>query len=164
MEIVLKLIRFDLRKSEEWAEFYDLFTAYLAEVCDEEEYRENIADLHDDALNQQLIQQTQDANRPYLIQRIVRNGECVGMISCAFDSQSRRGFINNFYVRPEHRKQGIGVSAYAAMEAQLRELGAAHVELMPVETAVGFYERMGFASSGITAEGERVYGKEIRAE
>lgn len=161
---MLKLIRFDLRRREEWAEFYDLFTAYLAEVCDEEEYRENVADLHDNALNQQLIQQTLDASRPYFIQRIVYDGECAGMISCAFDARSRRGFINNFYVCPAHRRAGIGAAACRLVEDQLRELGAAHMELIPVDGAVGFYKRIGFAPLRITSEGERVYRKDIRRE
>lgn len=161
---MLELIRFDLRNREEWAQFYDLFTAYLAEVCDEEEYRENIADLHDDGLNQQLIRQTLDASRPYFIQRIVQSGECVGMISCAYDAQNRRGFINNFYVCPAHRRAGIGAAACRLVEEQLRELGAAHMELIPVDGAVGFYERIGFAPSRITAEGEQVYRRDLRRE
>lgn len=52
---MLKLVRFDLRNPAEWDEFYNLFSAYLEEVCDDDEYQENIADLHDETLNSQMI-------------------------------------------------------------------------------------------------------------
>lgn len=66
---MLKLIRFDLCKSAEWEHFYNLFAAYLAEVCDEEEYQENIDDLHNEALNRQMIEQTLQAHNPYFVMR-----------------------------------------------------------------------------------------------
>ena len=55
---MIELIRFYLQKKDEWDDFYDWFSSYLSEVCDEEEYQENIDDLHNDELNAQMIEQT----------------------------------------------------------------------------------------------------------
>jgi len=158
---MLKLVRYDLRNPSEWERFYALFSAYLAEVCGEEEYQKNINDLHNDALNRQMIGQTLRQRNPYFVMQILSGGEDVGIISYSYHEERRCGFINNFYVRPEHRNAGIGTSAYRMAEAELASLGAQWVELIPVEKAVGFYLRNGFAPARTTAEGERVYRRKI---
>lgn len=158
---MLKLVRFDLRNPAEWDEFYNLFSAYLAEVCDDDEYQENIADLHDDTLNGQMIEQTLQEHNPYFVLRIVLNEECVGLISYSYNEKCFLGFINNFYVCPEQRSTGIGSTVYHMVETHLLELGAKQVDLIPVGKAQQFYVRNGFSHSSTTADGEIVYSKPI---
>lgn len=154
-----ELIRYDLRNPCEWDQFYNLFSAYLAEVCDEEEYQENINELHDEELNRQLIAQTLRQHNPYFVMQIVSGGECAGIISYSYNEEQRCGFINNFYIRPENRNTGIGSSVYRIVEAQLKSLGAVLVELIPVGKALHFYIRNGFTPSRTTVDGEQVYRK-----
>lgn len=159
---MLKLVRFDLRNPAEWDEFYNLFSAYLAEVCDEDEYQENIADLHNDTLNCQMIEQTLQEHDPYFVMRIVLNEECVGLISYSYNEKHFLGFINNFYVCPEQRSTGIGSTVYHMVESHLSALGANRVELIPVGKAQQFYIRNGFAPTRTTADGEQVYEKTVK--
>lgn len=159
---MIELIRFDLQKKDEWDDFYDLFTSYLSEVCDEKEYQENIDDLHNDELNVQMIEQTLQEHNPYFIMRIVENQVCVGLISYSYHEEHSRGFINNFYVCSEHRSFGIGSAALKMVENHLRSFGAKYIELAPVAKAERFYIRNGFELSRISSDGERVFGKVIR--
>ena len=62
---MIELIRFNLLIKDEWDDFYGLFSSYLSEVCDEEEFKEEIADLHNDELNAQMINQTLQDHNPY---------------------------------------------------------------------------------------------------
>ncbi len=55
---MIELIRYDLQKKDEWDDFCGLFSLYLSEVCGEEEYKEEIDDLHNDELNTEMIDQT----------------------------------------------------------------------------------------------------------
>lgn len=158
---MLELIRYDLRNPCEWNSFYRLFSSYLAEVCDEEEYRENINDLHDAECNRQMLAQTLQQHNPYFVMQIVLNSKCVGLISYSYNEERRAGFINNFYICPEHRNAGIGSSVYRMAEAQLKSLGTMLIELVPVEKARTFYVRNGFTPSRITADGEQVYQKTV---
>ena len=82
---MLKLISFDLQSSEEWEKFYEIFSAYLEEVCDEEEYKENIDDLNDEKLNDQMIRQTLQKHDPYFVRKIVFNEIVVGLISYSYN-------------------------------------------------------------------------------
>ena len=159
---MLKLVRFDLRDPVGWAEFYNLFSAYLAEVCDEEEYQENIDDLHDDTLNRQMIEQTMQVHNPYFVMRIVLNEESVGLISYSYNEKCFLGFINNFYVCHGRRSTGVGSAVYRMVEDHLSELGAKQIELIPVGKAQQFYIRNGFVQTGTTVDGEQVYGKTIK--
>ena len=158
---MIELVRFDLRDPLEWDEFYNLFSAYLAEVCDEEEYQENIDELHDAALNSQMIDQTLQEHDPYFVMRIVQDEECVGLISYSYNEKLLLGFINNFYVCPEQRSTGIGSTVYHMVETRLSELGAKQVDLIPVGKAQQFYICNGFSRSHSTADGEIVYSKPI---
>ncbi len=158
---MLKLVRFDLRDPTEWDEFYNLFSAYLEEVCDDDEYREEIADLHDETLNSQMIEQTLREHNPYFIMRIVLNEKCVGLISYSYDEKSFLGFINNFYVCPEQRSTGIGSAVLRMVETHLAELCAKQVDLIPVEKAKPFYVRNGFVQTRTTNDGKQVFGKKI---
>lgn len=158
---MLKLVRFDFRNPAEWDQFYNLFSAYLAEVCDEEEYQENMNDLHDDVLNRQMIEQTLQVHNPYFVMRIVLDEECVGLISYSYEEKLHLGFINNFFVYPGQRSAGVGSDVYRIVENHLSELGANQVELIPVGKAQQFYVRNGFVPSRITNDGEEVYCKSI---
>ena len=158
---MIKLIRFDLQKKDEWDDFYDFFTSYLSEVCDEEEYQENIDDLHNDELNSQMIDQTLQEHNPYFVMRIVENEVCVGLISYSYDERFNKGFINNFYVCSEHRSSGIGSATYRMVENHLQSLGAKCIELVPVGKAERFYIRNGFELTRTSSAGERVFGNLI---
>lgn len=158
---MIELIRYDLQKKDEWDSFYGLFSLYLSEVCDEEEYQENIDDLHNDELNAQMIDQTLRERDPYFIMRIVENEVCIGLISYSYREECNKGFINNFYVCAERRKSGVGSAAYRMVENHLRSLGARYIELVPVKTAERFYIRNGFEFSRTTSDGEQVFGKVI---
>lgn len=158
---MIELIRFDLQNKDEWDEFYGLFSTYLSEVCDEEEYKEEIDDLHNDELNARMIAQTLQEHDPYFIMRIVENEVCIGLISYWFDEECNKGFINNFYVCPECRNSGVGSAAYRTVEKQLRSLGAKYIELAPEKKAERFYIRNGFEFSHISSGGERIFCKVI---
>lgn len=99
---MIELKRFDLQKKDEWDDFCDLFTSYLSEVCDEDEYQENIDDLHKDELNAQMIEHTLQEHNPYFVMRIVEDEVCVGLISYSYAEKRNKGFINNFYVHQHH--------------------------------------------------------------
>ena len=65
---MLHLERFSL--TWDWAQFYRLMEAYLREICTDAEYRREMADLQDNALNVSLIQQSYRRENPYFIMRI----------------------------------------------------------------------------------------------
>lgn len=158
---MIELIRFDLQKKDEWDDFYGLFSSYLSEVCDEEEYQENIDDLHNDELNAHLIDQTLQEHNPHFVMRIVKNKVCIGLITYSFHEECNKGFINNFYVCAECRNSGVGSAAYRMVEKHLQSLGAKYIELVPVRKAEGFYIRNGFEFSRTSSDGEQVFCKEI---
>lgn len=157
---MLYLERLDLRSPAEWEDSVALFSAYLAEMCDDEEYQENIADLHDEELNRQLIEQSCQQH-PYFIMRILWNRQPAGLISYSCLEDSRNAFIINFYVLPTYRRSGIGSAAYQRTEQHLRSLGASMIELIPVEKARRFYLRHGFHPVRTTSDGEEIDGKPL---
>lgn len=158
---MIELTRFNLLDEAEWTYFYDLFRLYLSEVCDEKEYQENIADLHDDKLNEQMIAQTLQEHNPYFVMRIMKDRVCAGLISYSFDEEHHKGFINNFFVCPKYRNSGIGSITYRMVENHLQSLGAKYVELIPAGKAERFYLHNGFGLSRISPDGERIFCKDI---
>ena len=158
---MIELIRYNLQKKDDWDDFYDLFSSYLSEVCDEEEYKEEIDDLHNDELNARMINQTLQEHNPYFVMRIVENKVCVGLISYSYHEEHSKGFINNFYVCSERRSSGVGSAALKLVENHLQSLGAKYIELVPMSTAESFYIRNGFEFSRTSSDGERVFGKVI---
>ena len=158
---MIELIRYNLQKKDEWDDFYGLFSSYLSEVCGEEEYNEEIDDLHNDELNAQMINQTLQDHNPYFIMRIAENKVCVGLISYSYHEEHSKGFINNFYVCSERRSSGVGSAALKLVENHLQSLGAKYIELVPKSTAERFYIRNGFEFSRTSSDGERVFGKVI---
>ncbi len=158
---MLELERFDLRKESEMTLFNDMFSAYLKEVCDEEEYQEEMNDLHDEALNRQMIEQTLQKHNPYFVMKIVCDNNCVGFISYFYREERRLGFINNFYLLPNHRHSGIGSAVCALAEKHLATLGACVIQLNPVKNSQGFYVRNGFTLSHVNHDGETIFQKQI---
>lgn len=156
---MIELIRFDLRKKDEWDEYSGLFSSFLSEVCDKEEYQEEIDDLHNDELNAEMINQTLQEHDPYFVMRIVENEVCVGLIAYSYHESQNRGFINNFYVRTERRSSGVGSATLRIVENHLQSLGAKYIELVPVAKAERFYNRNGFELSRISSDGKRVFSK-----
>ena len=157
-----ELARFDLQNHIEWEQFYTLFSEYLAEVCDEEEFLENIEDLNNDLLNRQMIEQTLQEKDPYFVMKVIFKGLCIGLISYSYSEARRRGFINNFYVQTAYRGMGVGSDVYRKVEAHLVRLGADLIELVPVDKASEFYKKNGFEPSYTTSDGEQAYSKYIR--
>ena len=158
---MIELIRYDLRKKEEWDDFCGLFSLYLSEVCGEEEYQEEIDDLHNDELNEEMIDQTLREHDPYFIMRIAENEERIGLISYSYREEGNRGYINNFYVCAERRSSGLGSAVLRMAENHLRSLGAEYIELVPVKTAESFYIRNGYEFSRTSSAGEQVFRKLI---
>ena len=158
---MIELIRFNLQQKNEWDDIYVLFSSYLREVCDEEEYQENIEDLHNDELNIQMIKQTLQEHNPYFVMRIVENEVCIGLISYSYDEEHNKGFINNFYVCADRRSTGIGSATYQMVENHLQSLGAKYIELVPVGAAERLYIRNGFELSRTSLDGDRVFSKVI---
>lgn len=158
---MIELIRFNLQKKDEWDDFYGLFSSYLSEVCDEEEYQENIDDLHNDELNAQMIDQTLREHNPYFIMRLVENEVCIGLISYSYHEECNKGFINNFYVCAACRNSGVGSAVLRLVENHLQSLGAKYIELVPVRMAERFYIRNGFELSRTSSDGEQVFAKVI---
>lgn len=82
---------------------------------------------------------------------IIANGaERIGYIVMAFDySLEYRGkgaWVDEFFVRPAHRGQGIGAEALAFFAEQARQLGVkvVHLEVNHGNPAIELYRRMGF--------------------
>ena len=143
---MLQLNRFSL--TWDWSQFYRLMDAYLKEVCPEEEYRREIADLNDNALTIGLIQQSYRRENPYFLMRIMQDGACIGLITYTLWEQERRGHIGNLYILPEKRRQGLGREAFTLAEKHLRGLNAETLTLEPVESAAGFWRICGFTPDG----------------
>lgn len=158
---MVKLKRFYLRSPDEMEQFNTYFIEYLAEVCDEEEYQENICEMQDDELNSQMIAQTLRADNPYFIMKILLDGEYVGFISYAYNSKSCHGFINNLFVRNCFRRTGVGAKALMLAEANVKALGGTLMELVPVDGVEGFYLRNGYEAVRMNADHEAVYAKSL---
>lgn len=65
---------------------------------------------------------------------------------------TRRGYILNLYVDPEHRKGGLGADLLAAAEDWLRTEGVAFACLHPTERAQALYLRSGWSGTGELAK------------
>ena len=73
----------------------------------------------------------------------------------AFDTDVERGIVQNLYVRPERRNDGIGRALLDRAESELTENGA---DVVAVETMAAnddarrFYRRLGYEPHRITLE------------
>lgn len=59
-------------------------------------------------------------------------------------AETRGGYIDQMFVRPDYRRRGIGRQLLAACEAWLRSLGLRHCLLHAAEGAGPFYDRAGY--------------------
>lgn len=159
--IDLSLIRFDLSTEKDWELFYSMCASYYQEVCSPEEFRQEMADLRDETLNMQLIAQTRQKENPYFVMKILLGGEAIGMVAFSYREALRLGFLENVYISPQWRAQGLGRAVIAAVEERLAGLGAERLELLPVAQAKGFYRRIGFVPLRTAPDGEEVYGKRL---
>jgi GNAT superfamily N-acetyltransferase len=81
---------------------------------------------------------------------IADDSQTIGYIVMAFDySLEYRGkgaWVDEFFVRPTHRGQGIGAQALDFFVEQARQLGVAvvHLEVNYGNPAIELYRRMGF--------------------
>jgi diamine N-acetyltransferase len=64
----------------------------------------------------------------------------------SLEFHGRDAFIDDLYVVPSHRGQGIGRALVAACEQACRELGvrALHLAVRPTNRAASLYQRLGF--------------------
>ena len=158
---MLELKKFHLENKEDMDRFNALCEQYYAEVCSPEDLAQEIADLYDEKLNAQLIEQTLCREEPYYIMGIEEDGNCIGFISYTIYREKQLCFINNFFITPPHRNRGFGTAAYAMAEQHVRTLGASFLRLLPEERAIPFYLRSGFAESGKTKEGRLILSKAL---
>lgn len=81
------------------------------------------------------------------------DGDLLGFVtftteSGQYEQDVRRGIVQNLYVAPEHRDQGIGTELLATAETHLAEDGADRVALDVMagnEDAERFYRRHGYS-------------------
>jgi ribosomal protein S18 acetylase RimI-like enzyme len=73
-------------------------------------------------------------------------GYAVLTFGFSMEFRGRDAFIDDLYVVPSHRSQGIGRALIAACERSCRDLGirAVHLELRPTNPAASLYRRLGF--------------------
>jgi len=91
---------------------------------------------------------------------VARDARVVGFVmfrieSGAYEQDVTRGFVDNVFVRPERRGEGIGSDLLAAAEDALAERGAdvaALSVLVDNEAAQRLYERRGYRPHRITME------------
>ena len=73
-------------------------------------------------------------------------GQLLGVVMGTYDG--RRGWVNHLAVAPAWQGRSIGAALLNALEARLREMGCAKINLLiePENAAVtGFYEAAGYA-------------------
>jgi GNAT superfamily N-acetyltransferase len=68
--------------------------------------------------------------------------------------------ISGFFVAPDRQKHGIGRQLLELIEARARQKGLRALRLSASITAVGFYEKLGYAPFGEEA-GDEYYGRVV---
>lgn len=102
----------------------------------------------------------EDVARQYFGRVLLEDGVLVGTVEDAFvgfvsfelepdqfDRTKRVGIVENLFVRPQHRGQGIGTALLQDAEAALERRGAdtVHLEVLAANIdAQGFYESRGY--------------------
>jgi len=88
---------------------------------------------------QALVAQVDDELVGYILYKIEAN--------TPLEIQNKLSFIYDVYVRPDHRRQGVGRGLMQACLEELRRAGPRHVRLnvwTRNEAAIRLYRRMGF--------------------
>lgn len=86
-----------------------------------------------------------------------REDALVGSVMTGFDGH--RGWVYYLAVAPDQRGQGTGSALMAAGEHWLRERGSPKIQLMvrgDNVSALGFYERIGYARQDVVVLGRRL--------
>ncbi|GAB3322549.1 GNAT family N-acetyltransferase [Haloplanus rallus] len=99
-------------------------------------------------------------------------GDIVGFVHYAVERGSlvqdlTRGVVNDLYVVPERRSEGIGTSLLDAAEATLRDRGADTVSVEALadnERAIRLYERRGYRPHRVEFEREVENDKRSRGD
>ncbi len=156
---MIELRRLNLEEKKDMDLFNAMSEEYYTDVCTPDELSQEIADLYDDELNAELIEQTKRKKDPYYIMGIENNKKCIGFISYIIYQSNQQCFINNFYITSLYRNQGFGAIAYAKAEEHIRNQGSLTISLLPEKRAVPFYQRFGFTESGKTKNGETIFRK-----
>lgn len=139
---MIELRRLNLEEKKDMDLFNAMSEEYYTDVCTPDELSQEIADLYDDKLNAELIEQTKRKKDPYYIMGIENNKKCIGFISYIIYQSNQQCFINNFYITSLYRNQG-----------------SLTISLLPEKRAVPFYQRFGFTESGKTKNGETIFCK-----
>ena len=86
------------------------------------------------------------------------------MIWVAREDPDEPPFLVRLSIAGTRQGQGIGAQAMALLQDELRAAGETELELsfVPGERGPqGFYERLGFADTGRTLEGEVIWRKDL---
>lgn len=158
---MLTLKRFRLEEKDDMCRLNILYEQYYTEVCRPDELAQEIADLYDEELNAQLIEETKCEETPHYIMSIEQDGNCIGFISYTVYHKNQVCFINNFYIVPPQRNQGLGTIAYHLAEQHVQSLGISSIQLEPESRAIPFYLRSGFTESRKTKGEERLFCKKL---
>ena len=92
---------------------------------------------------------------PQLFVVAVAGQVTVGAAMGAYDG--RRGWVYHLAVDPPRRRQGIGRALMIGLEAEMRALGVKKINLQvraDNDSAVGFYERLGYTDERLTSLGK----------
>ena len=87
----------------------------------------------------------------------VIDGAVVASAMAGYDGH--RGWVNYLAVDPAHRRNGLARALMAAVEARLRALGCAKINLQlrhDNHDARAFYERLGFTEDAVVSYGKRL--------
>lgn len=97
---------------------------------------------------QDFLQSLQDENNLYLVAK--QQGEVIGY--CGYWGVAGDGYIYNVAVKPEHRRQQVGLLMLKELIKLGKEMGITAFSLEVRVTnlaAITLYERLGFTSAGI---------------
>ncbi|QLH83603.1 GNAT family N-acetyltransferase [Halosimplex pelagicum] len=146
MEIELATVAHAERVTDLWVDLADEQTQHDSHVLAERN-RSSVADeLARHAVTDRLV--------------VATDGEIVGFVMFTLDRGSyemdvTQGVVENLYVVPERREEGIGAELLATAEARLDELGADTVTLEAMAdnlAARRFYRRHGYDTHRVQLE------------
>ena len=86
------------------------------------------------------------------------------MIWVAREDPEEPPFLVRLSIAGTRQGEGIGAAAMSLLEDELRAAGETELELSFVpgdDGPLGFYERLGFADTGRTLEGELIWRKDL---
>ena len=148
-------------KALDYDEFRTMFLDYFYYDCgikyDREKLRENL-------INKTIIPQYERGL--IFIDVIKQNNETLGFIIYQIDKEESdwkerigSGFIREFYIKPDFRKQKLGSKLLKSAEDNLKKLGAKEVYLTSQEKdyVKKFYEKNGYKTDHTRAQNGKEY-------